>query len=150
MFLDKTTEFSDSQAVTATAVSTNSIDTNPSGTNATQDIGAGEDTTLVLQVDTAATAGGAATVTVTLESDTAPDLSSGSSTVHVTLGPFSLAQMAAKTTLAKVRLPSGAYKRYLGVRYTVATGPLTAGAFSAFIVKDAQANAIYKSGFSVS
>ncbi|WP_321878474.1 Bbp16 family capsid cement protein [Paraburkholderia bannensis] len=149
MILDKTNEFSDSQAVTATAVSTNTIDTNPAFVNSTTDIGAGEDVTLVLQVDTSATASGAATVTVTLESDTATDLSSGSSTVHVTLGPFALAQMTAKATLAKVRLPSGTYKRYLGVRYTVATGPLTAGAFSAFLVKDAQANAIYKSGFTV-
>jgi hypothetical protein len=150
MFLDKTNEFSDSQAVTATAVSTNVIDLNPSGANPTVNIGTGEDTSFELQVDTAATASGAATVTVTVESDTTTDLSSGSTTVHLTLGPFSLAQMAAKQTLANVRLPSGTYKRYLGVRYTVATGPLTAGAFSAFIVKDAQANAIYKSGFSMS
>jgi len=150
MFLDKTTEFSDSQAVTASAVSTNVIDLNPSGANPTVDIGAGEPTTFVLQTDAAATAGGAATVTVTLESDTTTDLSSGSTNVHMTLGPFTLAQMAAKQTLARVRLPAGVYKRYLGVRFTVATGPLTAGQFSAFIVKDAQANAIYKSGFSVS
>ncbi|MCE4544598.1 MULTISPECIES: Bbp16 family capsid cement protein [unclassified Caballeronia] len=150
MILDKTNEFSDSQAVTTTAVSTNVIDLNPSGTNPTVDIGAGEDTTLVLQTDAAATASGAATVTVTLESDTTTDLSSGSTNVHMTLGPFSLAQMAARQTLAKVRLPAGTYKRYLGVRYTVATGPLTGGQFSAFIVKDAQANATYKSGFLMS
>jgi len=40
--------------------------------------------------------------------------------------------------LAAVRLPSGSYERYLGVRYTVASGPLTAGKFDAFLTKDVQ------------
>ena len=57
--------------------------------------------------------------------------------------------MATVLQTANVRLPGGDYKRYLGVRYTVATGPLTAGKFSAFITKDAQANRAYKSGWTV-
>src|SRR3546814_8254685 len=49
----------------------------------------------------------------------------------------------AGTVLAAVRLPLGEYERYLGVRYTVASGPLTAGAFDAFLTKDVSAYRAY-------
>ncbi len=147
MILDKTNEFSDSQAVTATAISTNVIDHNPAAKNALIDIGAGEPVYFVVQVDQAATAGGAATVTITLESSDAAGLTS--STVHFTTTAFALADMTQGKELVRVRLPSADYKRYLGVRYTVGTGPLTAGQFSAFLVKDAQTKQTYKSGYTV-
>lgn len=147
MILDKSNEFSDSQAITASALSTNVIDLNPSGKNPVQDIGAGEPIWLVVQVDKAATAAGAATVAITLESSAAPGMSSP--TVHYNSGPKALANITAGAELVRVRLPGGDYKRYLGIRYTVDTGPLTAGSFSAFIVKDAQANRAYASGYIV-
>ena len=147
MILDKTNEFSDGQTVTATAASTNVIDLNPSASNLIQDIGAGEPVWLVVQVDETATAAGAATVTVSLESSAATALTSA--TVHYSSDAKALADMTAGAELVRVRLPGGDYKRYLGVRYTVATGPLTAGKFSAFITKDAQANRAYKSGWTV-
>lgn len=147
MILDKTNEFSDSQAVTATAISTNVIDLNPDGANPILDIGSGEPVELIVQVDTTATAAGAATVSVSLESSDAPGLTS--STVHITTGAIALAGLTAGTEIARFRLPAGDYKRYLGVRYTVGTGPLTAGAFSAFIVKDGQSRRTYKSGWAV-
>lgn len=147
MILDKSNEFSDGQAVTATAVSTNVIELNPSGSNPVQDIGAGEPVWLVVQADETATAGGEATVTVTLESSDAAGLTSP--TVHYSSGAKALASLTAGSELVRIRLPGGDYKRYLGVRYTVGTGPLTAGKFSAFIVKDAQANRAYASGYTV-
>lgn len=138
MYFDKQAEFSDSQAVTATAISTNVMDLNPAfNYNSGVDIGTGEDIYLVLQCDTAATAAGAATVVVTLESSAAAGLTS--STVHFTSPTYALTDMTAGKTLAMVKLPSGTYLRYLGVRFTVATGPLTAGAFSAFLTKDIEA-----------
>lgn len=147
MILDKTNEFSDSQAVTATAISTNVIDINPGGANSTVDIGNGEDVQLVIQVDTAATADGAATVTFSLESSAAAGLTSA--TVHWTSAAIGKAALTKGAEVARVKLPAGDYKPYLGVRYTVATGPLTAGAFSAFLVKDSQSREQYKSGFTV-
>ncbi|SDV49195.1 Bbp16 family capsid cement protein [Chitinasiproducens palmae] len=148
MILDKTNEFSDSQVVTATAVSTNVIDLNPSNANPVQDIGAGEPVWFVAQVDASAAAAGAATVVITLESDSDPALATAP-TVHYTSAAIPVAQLTAGAEPIKVRLPAGAYKRYLGVRYTVGTGPLTAGAFSTFITKDIQNKRQYKSGYSV-
>ncbi|EPM1357917.1 Bbp16 family capsid cement protein [Klebsiella pneumoniae] len=138
MYLDKQAEFSDSQAVTATAISTNVMDLNTAfNYNAGVDIGTGEDVYLVVQVDAAAAAAGAATVQVTLESSAAAGLTS--STVHFTSANYALTDLTAGKTLFSVKLPSGTYLRYLGVRYTVGTGPLTAGSFSAFLVKDVEA-----------
>lgn len=142
MYVDKYAEFADNQAVTATAISTNVMDLNPAfKLNTGVDIGTGEDVYLVLQCDTAATAAGAATMVVTLESSAAAGLTS--STIHYTSATYALTDMTAGKTLAAVKLPSGTYLRYLGVRFTVATGPLTAGAFSAFLTKDIEAYRAY-------
>lgn len=151
MYVDKQAEFSDSQAVTATAISTNVMDLYAgTGTSAVnnvlRDIGTGQDVYLVVQVDTTATAAGAATVTVTLESDSVVGLST-SPTVHFTSVAFALAAMTAGANLVVIKLPAGSYERYLGVRYTVATGPLTAGAFSAFLTTDAQAWRAYQRNY---
>lgn len=152
MMLDTQEVFSDAQAVTATAISANVLDLNPTGgPNAVQDVGHGEPTYLVVQTQTTATdTGSDATLAVTLESDTQADLASGSATVHYSTGALAFAAFAtAGTRLAVVRLPDGDYKRYLGVRYTVASGPLTAGAFDAFLTKDVNKIKAYASGFSV-
>lgn len=148
MILDSTNEFSDSQAVTATAISSNVIDLNPATKNATIDIGAGEPVWLVIQCDEAVTAEGAATVAITLESADNAALSS-SAVVHITTGAIGKASLTPGKEVGRFRLPTGDYKRYLGVRYTVATGPLTAGKFSAFIVKDAQDRKTYASAWEV-
>lgn len=140
MILDAYNEFSDSQAVTSTAISTNVIDLHSTTIgNTLRDIGTGEDVYLVVQTAVAATdSGDDATLTVTLESDSAAALNS-SATVHFSTGAMAFATFSpAKTVLACVRLPAGEYERYLGVRYTVASGPLTAGQFDAFLTKDPQ------------
>jgi hypothetical protein len=150
MYVDKQAEFSDNQAVTATAISTNVYDLFPVGngvnSNAVRDIGVGEDVYLVVQVDAAVTAAGAATVTVTLESSTTADLATAP-TVHFASTPFAIAALGANKTLMTFKLPADAYKRYIGVRYTVGTGPLTAGSFSAFFAKDIQAFRAYSKGY---
>lgn len=146
MYVDKQLEFSDSQAVTATAISTNVADLNPAfNYNSGVDIGTGEDVYLVIQCDTTAAAAGAATVQVTLESSAAAGLTS--SNIHWTSSAWQLADMTGGKTLSSVKLPSGTYLRYLGVRYTVSTGPLTAGAFSAFLVKDIAAWRAYNRNY---
>lgn len=154
MILDKFNEFSDAQAVTATAISTNVVDLYPLGnsvgTNTTRDIGTGEDIYLVVMTEQAATdTGSDATLTVSLESDSTENLAT-SPTVHFSTGALAFAAFSpAGTVIANVKLPAGSYERYLGVRYTVASGPLTAGTFNAFLVKDAQAYRAYAVGYSI-
>lgn len=152
MYVDKQAEFSDAQAVTATAISTNVMDliSNSSGKNVLRDIGTGQDVYLVVQTLAAATDSGSdATLTVTLESDSTVDLAT-SPTVHFSTGALAFAAFSpAGTVLAAVKLPQGNYERYLGVRYTVASGPLTAGTFDAFLTTDAQAWRAYERNYVV-
>lgn len=153
MILDKFLEFSDAQAVTATAISTNVVDLAPLGngvgTNTVRDIGAGEDLYLIVRTLTAATdVGSDATLTVTFESSATENLNS--STVHFSTGALAFAAFSpAGTELVRIALPGGNYQRYIGVRYTVANGPLTGGTFDAFIVKDAQSYRPYAVGSTI-
>lgn len=146
MYVDKQAEFSDSQAVTATAISTNVMDliSNSSGLNALRDIGTGQDVYLVVMTTVAATdVSSDATLAVTLESDSTADLAT-SATVHFSTGALAFATFSpAGAVLAAVKLPKGEYERYLGVRYTVAAGPLTAGNFDAFLTTDVDAFRAY-------
>ena len=149
MFIDTQNEFSDAQAVTSTAISTNVIDILTADT--TLDIGQGEQLYLVVQTAVTATdTSSDATLTISLESDSAAALNS-SPTVHFSTGALAFAAFAtAGTRLVTIALPHGSYKRYLGVRYTVASGPLTAGAFDAFLtVNPAGVRRVYKTGFEV-
>jgi hypothetical protein len=84
-----------------------------------------------VQVEEAATAAGAATVTFSLESDSTANLAT-SPTVHVTTAAIGKATLVVGYKFA-YQLPRGSYEKYLGTRYTVATGPLTAGKFSAYL-----------------
>lgn len=160
MYVDSQIEFSDAQAVTATAISSNVYDLFSMGLgggatdvtpNTRLDIGQGTDH-LYLVVNTAVTAtdtGNDATLTITLESADDAGLTTNAQ-VHYSSGAIAFASFAtAGTNLVAIRLPSALFRRYLGVRYTVASGPLTAGAFDAFVTPTLQQNRIYKSGFTV-
>jgi len=159
MYVDTQTEFSDAQAVTSTAISTNVIDLfagTGGGTPLTAetflDIGQGEDVFLVIQTAVNCTDSGSdATVTFTLESADNAGLSTNAQ-VHFSTGAVAFANYAnAGTRVATIALPAALYRRYLGVRYTVASGPLTAGAFDAFLTTDGGAapRRVYRSNFSV-
>ena len=158
-YVDQQIEFSDSQAVTATAISTNVYDlfTMSTGASATDlspntriNVGSGEDIYLV--VNTAVTAtdtSSDATLIVTFETADNEALSTNAQVV-ATSGTLAFEAFAtAGTNLLKIKLPSFAYRRYIGIRYTVASGPLTAGAFDAFISTGVDDQRIYKSGFTV-
>lgn len=127
--IDKFNEFSDSQAETTVAdhYSTYSFDTGGA------DIGSGEDTYLVVQVDITCTSDGSATVAVAyVESDNA-NLSSH--TVLHTTSALGYATLVAGEQVVKIKIPANT-KRYVGVMYTIGTAALTAGKFSAFLCKD--------------
>lgn len=145
MITDKLLRVSDSQAVTATAVSTDTIDL-----SVARDMGQGNELTMVFSVTEAVTAAGAATVTFQVISSASANLSSptviGSSAV---IGKAALpigTQVAVKIN----PLIASLGQQYIGANYVVATGPLTAGKFTADVVTDIQdGRKFYASGFSV-
>jgi hypothetical protein len=157
MFLDLQTMFSGSvagtgvktgDAITATAISSNVLDLRNAATPALADEGLNWENWLVVTVLTAFTAAGAATLTVTLESDSAPGLATAP-VVHYATPAIPVASLVAGFVAARVQLPSDNYKRYLGLRYTVATGPMTAGTLTANLAPDIQRNVIYPTGFTI-
>lgn len=133
MFIDKNLQVSNAQAVTATAASTDVIDFGQANPN----IGLDDRSSMVITVDAAATAAGAATVTFSVQ-DSADNVT--------------FADVAVTTAVAIAALVAGyqhiipmptKLRRYCRVNYTVATGPLTAGAFSAQVVTGVQQNVAY-------
>ncbi|GFE61930.1 Bbp16 family capsid cement protein [Geobacter sp. AOG2] len=141
MILDKTLELSLAQAVTATALSTNVIDM-----ASARNIGGGEGLFLYIRVGAAAAAAGAATVNFQLQTDSSPAM--GAAVTVLDSGAIPKAALAANTAL-KFRLPSAAFKQFLALNYQVATGPLTAGDFSAWICSDVPDNTQYSGGYVV-
>lgn len=146
MYLDKQNLVSDQQAVTVTAVTTNAIDLGVAGTipglggTPLMDAGRGEEPVLLAQVTETFTAAGAATLTVEIITATDAALTAGIVSHQST-------PALAKTDLVagyqfRLRIPAGlpATGRYLGLRFTVATGPMTAGKVTAGIVSDKQTN----------
>lgn len=137
MILDKLLMFSEAQAVTATAASTDVIDLGPiDGTR--RDIGVGYPLEFWTTVNTTATAAGAATVNVQLQ--TSPDNSTW--TTIASSGDLALSGLVAGKRIVSQKVPSGVQK-YLRVNYTVGTGPLTAGAFTSGINLDVDNNTPY-------
>jgi hypothetical protein len=143
------------QTVTVTAVSTNSIDTNPDsiGGNQANDLGRGESLEVAFSVLTTATAAGAATVNFAwVQADDAALTTNVE--ILVQTGPIPIAKLTAGTVVPLHLDRAAPYtsRRYVGAQYIVGTGPLTAGAFTAAVVKNvADVQNIYaKSGFAVS
>lgn len=142
MILDKGNLVSSAQAVTSSAGSTDVIDLSQA-----RAIGDGEELEFFVNVDTAATAAGAATVTFQVQTDDNSAFSSPAILIQTDAIP--------KATLVagyqiKISLPVGATpERYLRLYYSVATGPLTAGAFTAGLVLDAQNSRAYPSGYTI-
>lgn len=133
MFVDKQCEFSNSQAITTTAISTNTYDTG-GGKNVLVNHGdvAGA-AFLVVQVDAALTGG--TSLAISLESDSTANLAT-SPTVHFSSGAIPAAQLV-PGTLLQIPLPMGNYEQHIGLRYT-AVGTFAAGAVSAFITTQPQ------------
>ena len=130
MFIDKLLQVSNEQAVTVSAASTDAIDFG----QANPDIGMDDRSNLVITVDEAAAASGAATVTFSVQD----------SADNSTFADVAVTAAIPKATLVAgyqhvIPLPTK-MRRYCRVNYTVGTGPLTAGKFSAQIVTGFQQN----------
>ena len=132
MIIDKQQLFSDEQAITATANSTNVIDLGAA------DMDAGTPLHILAQVTEAFTAAGAATLTVTLETDDNDSFSSA--TTLLSTAAIGKATLVAGYQLPISFLPENV-ERYVRLVYTVATGPMTAGKITAGVTGPLQTNA---------
>lgn len=143
MFLDKQELFSQDQAVTADAGSTNIIDTQPSaivtafnGQSILRDVGNG--LTTPLRVFAVVTADFATIVSMNIILQTDADVAFGSPVVLWTSRLFLLAEMVAGFQFSLPAVPSKC-ERYLRLFYDVNT-PATAGTITAGLVLDRQTN----------
>ena len=130
MFIDKTLQVSNEQAVTATAASTDVIDFG----QANPDLGMTDLCSMVITVDESAAAAGAATVTFSVQ-DSADNATFADVAVTAAIGKASLAAGQQVVIPMPTKL-----RRYCRVYYTIGTGPLTAGKFSAQVVTGIQQN----------
>ncbi|MDD5176264.1 MAG: hypothetical protein PHQ05_07585 [Sterolibacterium sp.] len=130
MFIDKNLQVSNEQAVTASAASTDVIDFG----QANPDVGLDDRSNMVITVDEAATAAGAATVTFSVQ-DSADNSTFADVAVTAAIGKATLVAGYQHVIPMPTKL-----RRYCRVYYTVGTGPLTAGKFSAQVVTGIQQN----------
>lgn len=149
MIIDSSLQFSNNQAVTASAASATIVDTKqvvPQGVNT----GIGVQLWLVVLCVAAMTdAGNDSTVTPSLRTSATQSAGALNGTINtlVTLPAFPATSPAG--TMRAVQLPSGQYLEYLDVNFAVANGNLTTGSFSAFITTDIDANQAYPAGYQV-
>ncbi|QDL30763.1 Bbp16 family capsid cement protein [Serratia liquefaciens] len=146
MILDYLNMFSQAQAVTATAPSTDVIDLGPLyAGNDVRDIGPGYPVEFFAQVAINGAAGGSATVTISLQTSKTSDFASATTLLQT--GEIAVADL--KVGYRYVGTVPHGVQRYLRVNYTVASGPLTAGAFTAGLLLDADAQRSYASAFQI-
>ena len=142
MILDSLALFCDQQAVTSTAVSTDKMDL-----SSIRHVGTGESMEVYILVEEAATAAGAATVDFQFVVDDNATLSSPA--IAISSGAIAKATLVIGFEI-RLRIPTVDFERFCGMNFVVATGPLTAGKFTAGIVLTSGKQRNYASGFSVS
>ena len=149
MILDSQNIYSDSQAVTASAGSTNQIDHGPLASgNLGRDLGTGQRLYLVVSVTVAFTdAGSDSTVTASLQVD--DNAAFASPTTAVTLPVFAALSAAGSTKVGALP-PFDVDEQFSRVFYTVANGNLTTGSFDAFLVQDIQRFKAYADAVTIS
>jgi hypothetical protein len=148
MILDKLLAFTPSaQAITVTAPSTDVIDL-----GVLQDLGIGDDPSLEILclVTTAFTAAGAATMQVAIQGS----VDNAAWTDMAMTNAIGKASLVAGAEIMRWSLPSlvagQSMPRYLRLNFTVATGPMTAGAVLGYILLDRQQNVAYPPGITIS
>lgn len=129
MILDERSEIADATAL-STAGTGRAIIGDVIDLGATPpDLGAGEPVEITIEITTAVTSAGAATVTFEVVSDAQAALATdGSATLHLASADIAKATLVAGYQVMVARLPAGTYERYLGVLQNVSTAALTAGA----------------------
>lgn len=144
MFMDSQNLFSDAQAITAAAGSTNTIDL-----GAVRDIGTGQPLYVVVSVDVAFTDSGSnSTLTVALEGDSTTTI-----TPDGTHNLFTIPALAAAGAVYYAPIPPGsapANYQYIRLLYTPNNGDLTTGTVTAFLTTDIQKYVSYADAVTVS
>lgn len=146
MYQDAFLQFSAAQAVTAGGASTNVIDWGTA-----RDMGMGDSLEIDIRVGQTVTAAGAATVQFQYQTaDDAAFTTNVQTVVQTDAIPKASLVAGASIPLHVDRSAPYAARRYARLNYNVGTGPLTAGTFTAGIVKNIQdPQTSYASGFSV-
>ena len=143
MILDSQLLFSDAQAITAAAASTNSVDFGAG----VKDLGLGEALWVAINVDVAFTDGGSdSTLTVDLQSDTDPAF--GSPTTAATLTILPALSAIGRAVFVSID-PGVVAERYARLYFTPNTGNLTTGSVTCAIVSGIQKQVIYPKGYTI-
>jgi len=145
MLLDERSEFADATALSTAGTGIANFGDIMDLTAVTSDLGHGEPVYLVIQVTTAVTSAGAATVVFSLVSDAGAIATDGSATQHIASAAIPKATLVAGYELA-IPLPAGDYERYIGVQQNVGTAALTAGAVNAFLTTNPRKIKAYPDG----
>ena len=143
MITDKNLRLSEDQAVTASAVSTNTIDLTTA-----RDVGEGKDLNVVFTVTTAF----ATLTSLTFQIITSDNADLSSATVRAATGAVAAASLVAgyQTSLRIPAMIASKGQRYLGVNYSVGGSNATAGKVTCDIVETIQdGKKFYTSGFSL-
>ena len=138
MILDERTEFTDAGSVGTPNSSTVNIG-DQVDSEVVRDLGQGQTVYLVVQVDTAITSGGAATVAFLLVSDSTSTIATdGTATRHLESDPTAVASLVAGWfVVMPLSMGDIAYERYLAVQVREDAGQaLTAGNINAFLTLD--------------
>lgn len=122
MIIDTLNEYSDSQAITASAASTNVIDHGATGDAIGHE--------LYLHIKCMEDVATATSITFALQTDTVENFASP--TTLFTTGAIAIAGLTAGAEVARVRMPKGK-QQYTRVYYTVTGSDATAGEFDAFL-----------------
>ena len=137
MILDERNEFADATALGTSGTGRQLVCDVIDLGGVTQDVGNGQPLYLVIQVDTAVTSSGNATVSFELVSDAQAAIETdGTATVHFATAAIPKATLVAGYTVAAVALPLGSYERYLGLIANVGTAAASAGKVNAFLTHD--------------
>lgn len=143
MIFDKTLLFSDAQAITATAASTNSIDFGPGGTvydaaaALARDVAKSVHIPILIQVVEAFDNLTSLAIALELDSTTTftPDKT-------IALGSYTLAQLVLGMQTVYAELPRGISLRYGQLKYTVTGSAPSVGKITAGIVAGVQTNSV--------
>ena len=131
MIIDKQLTFSEEQAITSTADSTNVLDLGGANMNT------GEPVEILCQVEEAFTSGGSTTLTVSLVTDDNEAFSSA--TTLITTAAIPKASLVQGFNIPISFLPANV-ERFVKLVFTVATGPFTAGKINSGLVLARQTN----------
>ena len=142
MLLDALVKFSDEQAVTAAAASTNEVDL-----GAARNIGVGERLFIVVVCDVAMTDGSSdSTLDVYIQTST----TEGSGHANKQLVGTFPAVSAAGTVIYAAIDPNKVNEQYMRLYYDPQNGNLTTGTFSAYLTHDVQAFTAYADNITIS